>query len=120
MARKSAELSMTEEMAGCISDCLDCQQVCMETVMHCLNMGGQHAEPGHIRLLLDCAEVCQTAATLMMRESQFHVKMCRLCAEVCRRCAEDCQKFGSDPNMLDCAKRCRKCAESCTEMAESY
>ena len=29
--------------------------------MHCLGLGGAHADHMHIRLLLDCADICQTS-----------------------------------------------------------
>jgi len=81
-------------------------------------MGGEHAEAGHIRLLLDCAEICQTSANFMLRMSELHGQTCDVCADVCGRCAEDCERFGDDQMMQQCAAACRSCAESCHEMAE--
>jgi hypothetical protein len=95
----------------------DCHAVCLETVAHCLAMGGEHAEPGHITLLLDCAEICQTAANFMTRGSSLHVETCRVCAEVCDRCAQSCEQIAEDERMRRCAEACRRCAESCREMA---
>jgi len=107
----------TAEMQRCIDDCLSCHSVCLETVTHCLEMGGRHAEPRHIRLLLDCAEICQTSANFMLRGSDLHSRTCGVCAEVCVRCAEDCEQFRDDPMMMACAETCRRCAGSCQEMA---
>jgi hypothetical protein len=81
-------------------------------------MGGRHAEAAHIRLLTDCANICQISADFMLRGSDFHGRACALCAEVCRVCAEDCERV--DPNdqlMKDCAAQCRSCADSCERMA---
>lgn len=50
------------EMQQGINECLSCHSVCLQTVTHCLQMGGKHAEVNHIQLLLACAEVCQTRA----------------------------------------------------------
>ena len=83
-------------MRACIQECQNCHNVCTETIAHCLEMGGDHAEPNHIRLLLDCAEICQTSANFMLRMSEFHGQTCGVCAEVCERCAEDCERFGDD------------------------
>jgi hypothetical protein len=80
-------------------------------------MGGEHAKPGHIRLLLDCAEICETSANFMLRTSDLHHLTCGVCAEVCTRCAEDCERFVDDIMMQACAQACRHCAESCQEMA---
>ena len=79
---------MSPEMQQCIQNCMECHRICLETVPHCLQMGGKHAEAAHIRLLLDCAEICQTSANFMIRGSDLHTRTCAVCAEVCERCAE--------------------------------
>ena len=107
----------SSHMQRCIDDCLDCHSVCLETVNHCLQMGGKHADPRHIGLLLDCAEICQTSANFMLRDSALHGRTCGVCAEVCMRCAESCEQFRDDQQMMACAEVCRRCAESCREMA---
>lgn len=108
---------MSQEMKQCIQNCLDCHSICLETVTHCLQKGGKHAEAGHIRLLLDCAEICQTSANFMLRGSDLHGRICAACAEICERCAKDCEKFGDDKQMKACAEACRRCSESCRRMA---
>jgi hypothetical protein len=108
---------MDEAMRQCIENCVDCASICIETTMHCLQMGGEHAEPEHIRLLMDCAEICQTSANFMLRNSELHGSVCGVCAEVCERCAEDCARFTDDDVMQQCAEICRTCAASCREMA---
>jgi hypothetical protein len=110
---------MDEAMQRCIDDCLNCASICTETMMHCLQMGGEHAEPEHIRLLIDCAEICQTSANFMLRHSNLHGQVCGVCAVVCERCAEDCARFTDDSVMQECAEVCRTCAESCREMARA-
>lgn len=107
----------SHHMQQCIDDCLECHSICLETVTHCLQMGGKHAEPRHIRLLLDCAEICQTSANFMLRGSDLHGHTCRVCAEVCTACAKDCERFSDDAQMMACAEMCRRCAASCQEMA---
>ena len=105
------------ELDHCIQECTDCHRVCLETVRYCLEQGGEHAVPGHIGLLLDCAEICQTSANFMIRGSELHNRVCGLCAEVCDRCADSCESMGNDARMKTCAEACRSCAESCREMA---
>jgi hypothetical protein len=104
-------------MQQCIQNCLDCHRICLETVAHCLQQGGKHADPAHIRLLLDCAEICQTSANFMIRGSNLHGRTCAVCAEICDKCADDCDQFGNDSLMKSCAEACRRCAESCRQMA---
>ena len=108
---------MSDAMRDCIQSCQNCHSICLETVTYCLQMGGEHASPGHIRLLLDCAEICQTSANFMLRTSDLHTRTCAVCAEVCERCAQDCARFGNDSVMQQCAEVCRRCAQSCREMA---
>lgn len=105
------------EMRECIQRCTDCHNVCVETVSHCLELGGPHAEARHIRLLLDCAQICATSADFMLRGSDLHGRVCGVCAEVCDRCAVDCERFGDDEQMRRCAEACRRCAEACRRMA---
>jgi hypothetical protein len=103
------------EMAECIRDCLDCFTSCQQTAMtHCLQVGGRHTEPGHFRLMSDCAEICRAAATLMMNDSPFHHELCRLCADICDQCAKSCRDIG---DMDDCVEACERCAASCRRMA---
>ena len=108
----------TPEMEQCIQNCTDCHNICVETTSHCLQLGGKHAEANHIRLLLDCAQICQTSADFMLRGSDLHGRTCDVCAEVCQRCAEDCERIDpNDAQMKECAEMCRRCAQSCREMA---
>jgi len=104
-------------MSSGIQAAVDCHIVCLETITHCLGKGGEHANADHIKLLQDCAEICQTAANFMTRQSTLHPETCRVCAEVCEQCAASCEQFGDDDVMRRCAEACRRCAESCREMA---
>ncbi len=110
---------MDQQMQDCIAECQRCHNTCTETITHCLEMGGDHVEPSHIGLLMDCAEICQTSANFMLRMSDFHGETCGVCAAVCERCADDCESFGEDEMMQKCAATCRSCARMCHEMAET-
>ena len=92
--------------------------MCIETATYCLKKGGDHAEAGHIRLLLDCEEICQTSANFMLRGSSLHVQTCAACAEVCRACAAECEQMPQDEQMQRCVEACRRCAESCQRMTQ--
>ncbi|PSO54322.1 MAG: ferredoxin [Cyanobacteria bacterium QH_1_48_107] len=114
------QLSLNEtaqEMQPCIQNCLDCHSICLSTVTYCLQKGGQHAAPAHIRLMLDCAEICQTSANFMLKGSEFHGRTCGVCGEICERCAQDCDRMGDDAQMKACAEMCRQCASTCKQMA---
>jgi hypothetical protein len=114
-----AHTHLTAEMQECIQNCLDCHRICLESVTHCLKMGGKHAAPEHIRMLLDCAGICQSSADFMLRGSEHHHDVCGVCATVCEACAKDCERLSDDELMRECAAICRRCAESCRQMASA-
>lgn len=110
----------SQEMQTCIDNCQDCHAVCIETISHCLEMGGQHADPVHIGLLTDCAQICMTSADFMLRMSDYHPQVCGVCADICEACAKSCESLATgdaEEFMKRCADICRKCAESCRKMA---
>ncbi len=79
---------LTPEMKSCIEDCHQCHSTCLEMAMtHCVERGGRHTEPAHMRLMLDCAEICQTAMNFLTRHSAHHAIVCRACAASCERWA---------------------------------
>jgi hypothetical protein len=104
-------------MQECIEECTSCHRICLETLTHCLSKGGRHADAHHIRLLTDCAEICQTSANFMLRNSELHVHTCGACAEICERCARSCEEMSDDDLMARCAEACRSCAAICREMS---
>jgi Domain of Unknown Function (DUF326) len=108
----------THDLEQCIENCTRCHRICLETTaIHFRGEGGGSERESLIRLLLDCAEICQTSANFMIRGSELHGHTCAACAAVCERCAEECDKVGEDPHMAACAEICRACAQTCREMA---
>ncbi len=109
---------LDDHMRQGIDNCSECHEVCLQTtITYCLEQGGKQAEAGHIRLMLDCAAMCQTCADFMLRQSAFHEVVCATCAEICEACADDCASFADDEVMTHCAEVCRRCAASCREMS---
>ena len=105
-------------MEQCIRDCLACYEECMSCIPHCLSQGGIHAEPKHLTLMMECAEMCDMSARFMHLKGQFAHEHCQLCAKVCDACAESCAKVDPNDSMMQrCADICRRCAESCRSMA---
>jgi len=98
-------------MSACIDECLRCYRTCLSTAMgHCLEMGGEHTAKPHFTLMLACAEVCRTAAHLMLIGSPHH----RNRVDICGKCAADCERIGG---MEDCVEGCHACARACQAMA---
>ncbi len=104
-----------DRMQSCIDACGYCHETCLQTAMtHCLEVGGKHVEAGHFRLMINCSEICQAAANLMLSGSDFSARLCALCADLCDACAESCEAIG---DMDRCVEACRECADSCRKMA---
>ena len=110
---------MSSEMETCIQNCLDCYQVCSQLLSHCLEKGVKRAESQHIKLLGDCATICNLSADFMLRDSEYHSSTCEVCAEICIACAESCEAIADDEMIKKYVHACRKCASSCEKMAQS-
>jgi len=106
---------LSQQTADAITALQHCHAICSSMAMtHCLEMGGEHARPQHLRLMLDCAALCAFTADALGRKSQFHTRFAALCAEVCETCEKDCEALG---DMDDCVQACRSCVILCQEVA---
>lgn len=110
---------LPQEMLDCIEVCNDCHKACLQTAMYCLQQSGAHAQADHVRLMLDCAEICQASANFMQRGSPLHTATCTACARVCGACAADCEKMSDDSRMTACATMCRRCEKACARMSKT-
>ena len=108
---------LSSEVEECIDLCRECEKTCLSSIEHCLELGGRHARPEHIGLLVDCADICGTSARFMIRDSHLHPRVCASCADVCEACAMACESLSDDQMMRQCADACRRCAESCRRMS---
>lgn len=110
----------TPAMQSCIQNCFECFQICSQTLSYCLENGGQFLEPKRLKLLWDCAGICDLSAKFMIRNSENHSLTCKVCAEICTACAASCEAMPGDEMMKKCVDICRKCAKSCEEMASLH
>lgn len=106
---------LSQQVRDAIDTLQRCHVSCLSmATVHCLEMGGEHAKPQHLRLMLDCAAICAFTSDALARKSQFHNRFAALCADVCGTCAQDCENIGG---MEESAKLCRACAGICTQVA---
>jgi len=115
--KKATRANHTDQMWTCIENCLEAHEAATRCIFHCLEQGGEHAAPAHIRMLMDCAEITRTSADFMLRGSVHHHFTCGVCGKICEYCADECDALdaGSE-HMHRCAEACRRCAESCQAM----
>ena len=101
-----------QAMKDCIHACENCHHICTT------HEGLDHPRlaPEHLRLMRDCAEICETAANFMLARSPYHHKVCALCEEICDACAESCAKIDG---MQRCVEVCRRCAGNCHQVAKA-
>lgn len=68
---------MAMPMTDCVDHCITSHRMCLETAAYVTNQGGALATAALIAMLTDCAEICQTTANSMLRQSTFHRILCR-------------------------------------------
>jgi hypothetical protein len=72
MKHEHMSMTMNSEMQTCIQACQECHNEClMHASQHCLEVGGKHVEPKHFRLMLSCAEICQTSADMQSHAARW-------------------------------------------------
>lgn len=109
-----------KEHQKCIDACTACAHECSAMLFgHCLEAGGEHLNPEHVKLMSDCIDICNTAVKLMLRHSEYTPDICATCADLCDDCADSCEELSGE-EMKRCAEICRKCADLCRSMSESY
>lgn len=104
---------MQQKLNNAAQHAQQCEAICINTIQYCIQMGGAHAEPSHVAILQDCADICGSAAKFMLRASSQHRKVTEACADICEACADSCDKFPNDAQMTACADACRACAAVC-------
>lgn len=107
-------------LAAAIDACVACAQACALCADACLSEEKVAELRTCIRLNLDCADLCQTAARIAARQQPPEVvvlaKMLELCAVACDLCAEECEKHASmHEHCRVCAETCRRCEDACQQ-----
>jgi hypothetical protein len=94
----------------------ECEAICIDTIQYCLQQGGAHVESSHMKLVLECAEICTTTVKFLLLGA-FHGQVSGVCANICEACAVSCEKFAGDSQMKEWADSCRLCAAACRRVA---
>jgi hypothetical protein len=112
-------------LAGVIDQLLACAQACTSCADACLGEDHHLTELVRcIRLNLDCADVCDTTARVLTRQTEFEPALARsllaACAEACATCAEECERHAAMgmEHCRVCAEVCRRCEEQCRRALE--
>lgn len=100
-----------------VEACTEARSTCLRTATYCIETGGRHLKPDHLRLLMDAAEVAGLHAGFLLRGSQYRDHTAAAAIAVLRAAAADCDGFEGDGHMLHCAEACRRAADSCEDPA---
>jgi hypothetical protein len=104
-----------DDMRSAVEVTARCGHMCLgSAVSYCLEQGGEHAGQAHMRLMLDCAEICRSTSAFMVTGSPYLRDVCAVCAEICEDCAASCERLGG---MEECVQACRECAATCRALA---
>ena len=106
----------TDAYQSCIDACGRCARACNECFEACLNEPDVQARTKCIKMLMECARMCEMSVAGMSANARFAKQHCGLCATVCDACAQECEMF-KDPHCTQCAQECRTCAQECRNMA---
>ena len=101
---------------SCIDECNKCSQSCYQCLDLCMSEPDANSRKNCMKLLVECARMCEMSSEIMSINGEFSTAHCGLCATICDRCAEECSKF-KDTHCKDCAQECSTCADECRNMA---
>jgi len=102
---------------ACIDACDSAHRHCTEAAIHCMQQGGVGSEWELIQLLLDTADITETASDFMLRSSRQHTLVLQVAGQIALRCAEACESYANkDLRLGQTAKACRKAAEACAKL----
>lgn len=103
-------------LESCAADCFDSYRECIRTAQHGTARGGAMASADLLALMLDCASMCQTTGTALLRGGEHYRVLVGACARLCELCARRCEAFGRDAQFRRCVASCLRCARSCREL----
>jgi uncharacterized membrane protein len=105
-------------LARCIQECQTCAQTCTACADSCLSERDPSAMVKCIRTDLDCADICETTARVLSRQTEYDANISRAivdaCRQVCTSCADECERHADQHDHCRvCAQACRDCQQAC-------
>jgi hypothetical protein len=99
----------------------ECALTCTSCADACLGESDVQDLVRCIRLNLDCADVCDATARILVRQTETDWRLVRsqleTCAEACRTCGEECRRHAvHHEHCRVCAEACQRCAEACDRL----
>lgn len=112
------------QLAEAIDTLYSCAQTCTVCADACLSEEMVAELVRCIRLNLDCADVCETTAALLSRQTEPDWTLLReqltACATACRVCGDECQRHADmHEHCRICADHCRHCEQVCQQLLQA-
>lgn len=113
----------TAALLTCIEACFDAVQACTSCADACLAELDPRPFLRCIRANQDCAEICETTARILSRQSAFRPSVARAiiqaCSVACDACADECSKHEDHDHCRLCEEACRYCEEACNVLLQA-
>jgi hypothetical protein len=107
-------------LTRCIDTCLECLQAC--TACADADLGEQTVADlvKCARLNLDCADMCDTTARVLSRQTGYERDLTRAvvraCVQACKVCGDECDRHAQmHEHCRVCAEVCHRCQRVCDE-----
>lgn len=107
-------------VAACIAACIECADACNSCADACLGEQMVQNLTRCIRLNLDCADICQTTARIVSRQTDMSPEILRSqiesCIVACRVCGQECEQHAEmHQHCRICRTACQTCEKICQE-----
>lgn len=108
-------------LAAAIDALNDCAQACTADTDADLAEHNVVEMVACIRLCMDCADLCATAAAITSRQSSYDPAVLRplleACAASCKNCGDECERHAlRHEHCRICAEACRRGEQACREL----
>ncbi|OGU09785.1 MAG: four-helix bundle copper-binding protein [Geobacteraceae bacterium GWC2_58_44] len=108
-------------ISGGINACVECADACNSCADACLGEEKVQMLTKCIRLNLDCADICQTTARILVRQTETVPQLVRAqlesCVIACRVCAQECESHAEmHQHCRICRTACQTCEKICQEL----
>lgn len=106
-------------LVECIAACHECAEACTQCADDCLSEDKHLSELAKcIRLNQDCADLCETTARIVSRQTEYDANLTtavlNACIQACASCGDECRHHA--PHMEHCkicAEACERCRSAC-------
>ena len=98
---------------GCIRAFQRAHEECLSALAHCMDRPALETSGDLYQCLLDCADLCRTAADFLSRASKLSSKICVLASAACDDLVTACRRHADDARLREVSRTARQTAGAC-------